>query len=165
MSGGCCTGIWTGVWLHGRGPRPQGGGWQPITRRSRRGACKQQGCGAVCPQWPGCVAIAQAVGADPTWGWPQLCCSNPLRLLDFRSTLAAKFILLPFDQGLSMWLRSKECACQYRKHERQGTQEIICPGSGRSPGGGHGNPLLYSCLENPMDRGSGGLQSMGSQRV
>ena len=26
------------------------------------------------------------------------------------------------------------------------------PGSGRSPGGGHGNPLQYSCLENPMDR-------------
>ena len=28
------------------------------------------------------------------------------------------------------------------------------PGSGRSPGGGHGNPLQYSCLENPMDRGT-----------
>ena len=27
------------------------------------------------------------------------------------------------------------------------------PGSGRSPGGGHGNPLLYAFLENPMDRG------------
>ena len=26
------------------------------------------------------------------------------------------------------------------------------PGLGRSPGGGHGNPLQYSCLENPMDR-------------
>ena len=26
------------------------------------------------------------------------------------------------------------------------------PGSGRSPEGGHGNPLQYSCLENPMDR-------------
>ena len=26
------------------------------------------------------------------------------------------------------------------------------PGSGRSSGGGHGNPLQYSCLENPMDR-------------
>ena len=26
------------------------------------------------------------------------------------------------------------------------------PGSGRSPGGGHGKPLQYSCLENPMDR-------------
>ena len=28
------------------------------------------------------------------------------------------------------------------------------PGLGRSPGEGHGNPLQYSCLENPMDRGS-----------
>ena len=28
------------------------------------------------------------------------------------------------------------------------------PGSGRSPGEGNGNPLQYSCLENPMDRGS-----------
>ena len=28
------------------------------------------------------------------------------------------------------------------------------PGSGRSPGGGHGNLLQYSCLENPMDRGA-----------
>ena len=27
-------------------------------------------------------------------------------------------------------------------------------GSGRAPGGGHGNPLQYSCLENPMDRGA-----------
>ena len=28
------------------------------------------------------------------------------------------------------------------------------PGSGRSPGGRHGNPLQYSCLENPVDRGA-----------
>ena len=28
------------------------------------------------------------------------------------------------------------------------------PGPGKSPGGGHGNPLQYSCLENPMDRGA-----------
>ena len=28
------------------------------------------------------------------------------------------------------------------------------PGLGRSPGGGHGNLLQYSCLENPMDRGA-----------
>ena len=28
------------------------------------------------------------------------------------------------------------------------------PGLGRSPGGGHGNPLQYSWLENPMDRGA-----------
>ena len=30
----------------------------------------------------------------------------------------------------------------------------LIPGSGRSPGGGHGNPLQYSCLENSMDRGA-----------
>ena len=30
----------------------------------------------------------------------------------------------------------------------------LIPGSERSPGGGHGNPLQYSCLENPMDRGA-----------
>ena len=41
----------------------------------------------------------------------------------------------------------------------------LIPGSGRYPGGGHGNPPQYSCLENPMDRGAGRLQSIGSQRV
>ena len=30
----------------------------------------------------------------------------------------------------------------------------LVPGSGRSPGGGHGNLLQYSCLENPMERGA-----------
>ena len=43
------------------------------------------------------------------------------------------------------------------------------PGSipewGRSPGGGNGNLLPYSCLEKSMDREPGGLQSMRSQRV
>ena len=29
----------------------------------------------------------------------------------------------------------------------------LIPGSGRSPGGGHGSPLQYSCLENTLDRG------------
>ena len=30
----------------------------------------------------------------------------------------------------------------------------LIPGFGRSPGRGHGNPLQYSCLENPMDKGA-----------
>ena len=38
------------------------------------------------------------------------------------------------------------------------------PGSGRSPGGGHGNPLQYSYLENPWTMEPGGLQTMVSQR-
>ena len=45
------------------------------------------------------------------------------------------------------WLSGKETAYQ------AGDRGLI-PGLGRSPGGGHGNPLQYSCLENPMDRGA-----------
>ena len=45
----------------------------------------------------------------------------------------------------------------------------LIPGYVKSPVGGHGNPLQYSSLENPMDRGAwqapGMLQFMGSQRV
>ena len=41
----------------------------------------------------------------------------------------------------------KESACN------AGDSGLI-PGSGRSPGEGHGNPLQYSCLENLMDRGA-----------
>ena len=39
----------------------------------------------------------------------------------------------------------KESACN------AGDPDLI-PGSGRSPGGGHGNPLQYSCLENPREQ-------------
>ena len=40
----------------------------------------------------------------------------------------------------------------------------LIPGSGRSPGGGHGNPLQYSCLENPMDRGAWQVTVHGVRR-
>ena len=40
---------------------------------------------------------------------------------------------------------------------------VLTPGSGISPGGGHGNPLQYSCLENSMDSEPCRLQSIGSQ--
>ena len=39
----------------------------------------------------------------------------------------------------------------------------LIPGSGRPPGEGNGNPLQYSCLENPEEPGR--LQSMGLQKV
>ena len=39
------------------------------------------------------------------------------------------------------------------------------PGLGRSPGGGHDNPLQYSCLENSMDREAWLATVHGSQRV
>ena len=41
----------------------------------------------------------------------------------------------------------------------------LIPGLGKSPGGGNGKILQYSCLENPMDKETGRLQSMESQQV
>ena len=44
----------------------------------------------------------------------------------------------------------KESACNAGDPEDSGS----IPGLGRSPGGGHDNPLQYSCLEYPIDRGA-----------
>ena len=50
-------------------------------------------------------------------------------------------------EGLPMWPNGKESACD------AGDAGSI-PGSGRSPGVRNGNPLKYSCLGNPTDRGA-----------
>ena len=60
----------------------------------------------------------------------------------YASTLQICLLWLGFPCCTS----GKEHACRSRK--------CLIPGSGRSPGGGHGNTLQYSCLENPKDRGS-----------
>ena len=57
--------------------------------------------------------------------------------------LSAYYVL----RGLPWWLRQLRIACN-------GRDQGSIPGLGRSPGGGHGNPLQYSCLENPMDGGA-----------
>ena len=49
--------------------------------------------------------------------------------------------------GLPRWLSGKESTC----NERDASS---IPGLGRSPGGEHGNPLQYSCLENPCGQRS-----------
>ena len=51
--------------------------------------------------------------------------------------------------GLPRWLSGKEPACNV------GDVDLIS-GSGRSPGQRNGNPLQYSCLGNPVDRGAEG---------
>ena len=50
--------------------------------------------------------------------------------------------------GLPRWLNGKESACQGRRCKRC----KLNPWIGKIPGEGNGNPLQYSCLENPMDR-------------
>ena len=65
--------------------------------------------------------------------------------LDFGFFFFFKF--LASRNGLPKWLKGKESACN------AGDSALI-PGLRRSFGGGNGNPLWYSCLENPMDRGA-----------
>ena len=55
------------------------------------------------------------------------------------------YTLRGFPGGAS----GEEPTCQWRRYKR-----VSIPGWGRSPGVGHGNPLQYSCLRNPMDRGA-----------
>ena len=47
-------------------------------------------------------------------------------------------------------ISSNEPTCQCRRHKRDRFDSWV----GKIPGGGHGNPLQYFCLENPMDRGA-----------
>ena len=51
------------------------------------------------------------------------------------------------NKGFPGGVSGKEPTCQCR-------EAGLIPGLGRSPGRGHGNPLQYSCLENPMDKGT-----------
>ena len=52
--------------------------------------------------------------------------------------------------GLPQWLSSKESTCNAGATGDVGSIPLL----GRSPGGRNGNPLQYSCLKNPMDRGA-----------
>ena len=59
-------------------------------------------------------------------------------------------IILLNATGLPQWLSGKEATCNAGSVEDTGS----IPRSGRSPGVENGNPLQYSCLGNPMDRGA-----------
>ena len=61
----------------------------------------------------------------------------------------------------SQWLSSKEPACNA---EDTGDSRLI-PRLGRFPGGGNGNLLQYSCLENPVDRGAWHASLWGHKSV
>ena len=56
-----------------------------------------------------------------------------------------------------MWLSGKESACNAGDMRDAG----LIPNLGRSPREVNGNPLQYSCLENPMDRGAWGATVRG----
>ena len=88
------------------------------------------------------------MGSSP-WG---------LKELDMTEQLLLYFYNYTVMRGFPGGSNGKEFACNV------GELGLI-PGLGGAPREGCGYPLQYSCLENSMDRGAGGLQSMGSQRV
>ena len=67
-------------------------------------------------------------------------------------------IISSYRWGLPWCLSSKESTCQCKRCN-------LIPGSGRSPGGGNDNPLQYSYLRNPMDRGAWRATAHGVARV
>ena len=78
------------------------------------------------------------------WLWIIFCFS--LKFICIRFSLTSSSHLYDFPGGTS----GKNPTANVRDIRDAGS----IPGSERSPEGGHGNPLQYSCLENPMDRGS-----------
>ena len=62
------------------------------------------------------------------------------------------------DDRLPWWLSGKEFTCS-----RDAGDTSSIPALERSPGEGNGNPLQYSCLEKPMDRGAWRASSWGPQ--
>ena len=144
----------------------------------------------------GCKMVASYLGPSSGWGWrlPILCLNrgpcpwNQGAGCPWRGPLGAKPVQIARQiVGVVTQLRLPAChlvglhvildlcfLCGF-----PGGKESACnagdpgsiPGLGRSPGEGHGNPLQYSCLENPMDRGAwwaavhGGSQRVGHDRA
>ena len=62
----------------------------------------------------------------------------------------------PLLKSTVPYSRASQAAQSVVKNQAANAEAAGEAGSGRSPGGGNGNPLQYSCLENPMDRGAWG---------
>ena len=111
----------------------------------------------------GCHCLLQCMkvksGSEVAQSCPTLCDPMDCRLPG--PSVHGIFQARVLEWGAIAFSDSKEPACQCRRH---GDASLIL-GSRKSPGGGHGNPPQYSCLENSSYRKPGGLQSIRSQRV
>ena len=63
-------------------------------------------------------------------------------------------IKIIIHMGLTKKLGASQVVLMVKNLPANAGDNGLIPGLGRSPGGGHGNPIQYSCLENPMDRGA-----------
>ena len=103
------------------------------------------------------TTAAMNIGVHVLKVWFSLHISPGMELLDHMIVVSFLRIFHTVFQGFPGGSVDKEPACNVGDAGDMG----LTPGLGGSPGGGHGNPLQYSCLENPMDRGAGRLQSIG----
>ena len=104
----------------------------------RESACNAGSLGQEQPLEKGITTCSSILA----WGIPWAEKPGRLQSVGFSS----KHYLFILCFGLPWWLSGKESICN------EGDPCLIS-GSGRAPGGGHGNPLQYSCLENPTDEG------------
>ena len=90
------------------------------------------------------------------------CLENPMNRGAWRATVhgvtkswtgLSNFPHSVYQSPIPRWHSGKESACQFRKRRKCG----LNPWAGKIPGVGNSNPLQYSCLENSMYRGVGGL--------
>ena len=93
-----------------------------------------------------------AVGGREEWAVIWFCFILMVGVAVVKMMMGLMYCLLA---GLPWWLSSKESACNAGVTGDIGS----IPGSGSSPGGGNGNPLQYSCLENPYGQRSLGGNS------
>ena len=97
------------------------------------------------------MELEAAPGPHDHWPILVIDCLQPYsrraQSLGQRQEAMAGHILLGLISGLPWWLSGKESAGQCRRQR-------FDPRLGRSPGEGNGNPLQYSCLGNPMNRGA-----------
>ena len=84
-------------------------------------------------------------------GWSEAGSAKTVLLASGLSVLAGHLM----DDKLNAWAVQVGLSVK-NLPARAGEVRVLgsIPGSGRSPGGGHGNPLQYSCLKNPMGRGA-----------
>ena len=91
-----------------------------------------------------------------TWNPTAVISVHPWEMLQRKWALCSQqspdcFTIRHMRNGLPWWLRGKEPTWQCKRH---GFAQALIPGWGRSSGEGNGNPLQYSSLRNPLDRGA-----------
>ena len=94
-----------------------------------------------------CCAVTQL--CPPLWD-PVDCSTPGLPVLHCHLEFAQTHVHWVSNAIQPSHTSGNESTCQCRRHKRHGS----IPGSRRSPGGGNGNPLKYSFLENSMNRGA-----------